>query len=167
MKVEAIVFESNTGFTKRYAELLSEATGLKAYERKSAGTYLKKGTAVLYMGWLMAGSVKGFRKARGRYRVRALAAVGMGSPSDKSSTDTVLKYQTAEMPAFYLHGGMDVSRLKGMYRFMMNNVAKAQENPKAAPAGETDDARRVRELVTHGGDFVKKENLEQIMAWIK
>ena len=31
-KPEAIVYTSNTGFTKRYADMLSEITGLKVYD---------------------------------------------------------------------------------------------------------------------------------------
>ena len=163
MKIEAIVYESNTGFTKKYAGLLSEATGLKAYERRTAGRYLKKGTAVLYMGWLMAGIVKGFNKARGRYAVSALAAVGMGGPSDKSSADTVAKYSTVEMPAFYLQGGLDISKLRGMYKFMMGNV----ENALRRKADKTEEELRMLDLAKNSGDFVKKENLEQILAWIQ
>jgi hypothetical protein len=167
VKVEAIVYESNTGFTRKYAELLSEATGLKVYERRTAGGSLKKGAAVLYMGWLMAGSVKGFKKACGRYRIKALAAVGMGSPSDKSSADTVQKYTTEDMPVFYLQGGLDVGKLRGLYKFMMSSAGKATENSPDTNDKMTDEERGKRDLFKNGGNFVKKENLEQLMAWIQ
>ena len=45
MKPTAIVYTSNTGFTARYAALLSEETGLPAYSIKDAGKNLAKGVS--------------------------------------------------------------------------------------------------------------------------
>lgn len=59
MKPSAILYNSNTGFTERYAKMLGEKTGLPVF---SAENPPKKGTAVIYMGWLMAGSVFGYKK---------------------------------------------------------------------------------------------------------
>jgi len=33
--IKAIVYESNTGFTQKYAELLAEKTGLPVYSHKN------------------------------------------------------------------------------------------------------------------------------------
>jgi hypothetical protein len=78
--MKAIVYTSKTGSTKRYAEMLSAETGLPAYALDGAGKKLAKGSEIIYMGWIMANSVKGYKKAAGRYAVRAVCAVGMGRP---------------------------------------------------------------------------------------
>ncbi len=79
MSPSAIVYASATGFTRRYADLLSERTGLPCF---ALGTVPgpDRGAAVLYLGWLCAGGIKGLRKARARYKVQAVCAVGMSLP---------------------------------------------------------------------------------------
>lgn len=161
MKAEAIVFESNTGFTKQYAGLLSEATGLPLYERK--GAKLRKGADIIYMGWLLAGSVKGYKKAARKYRVTALAGVGMGSPTDKSASDVVKKYGASDLPVFYLQGGFDKTKLRGLYKMMMGNI----DNIITKKAQKTEDELRMLEVIKNGTGFVKAENLESIISWIK
>ena len=74
--MKAIIYTSNTGSTERYARLL-EQTGLPAYSLTEAKEAVPAGEDVLYLGWIMAGSVKGYGAAAKRYRVRALCGVGM------------------------------------------------------------------------------------------
>ncbi len=87
MSPSAIVYASATGFTRRYADLLSERTGLPCFAL-GAVPGPDRGAAVLYLGWLCAGGIKGLRKARARYKVQAVCAVGM-SPAGTAYTDQV------------------------------------------------------------------------------
>ena len=87
--MNAIVYTSGTGYTAQYARLLSEQTGLPAHSLEEAGKSLPANSEILYLGWLMAGSVQDFRKARKRYRVRAVVGVGMGATG--SQLDDVRK----------------------------------------------------------------------------
>lgn len=59
--MDAIIYTTNTGSTERYARLLSHETGLPAYSAAEAGKYA--GAEIIYMGWIMAGSVKGYAAA--------------------------------------------------------------------------------------------------------
>lgn len=61
--MDAIIYTTNTGSTERYARLLSHETGLPAYSAAEAGEYISAGAGVIYMGWIMAGSVKGYAAA--------------------------------------------------------------------------------------------------------
>ena len=61
--MDAIIYTTNTGSTERYARLLSHETGLPAYPAANAGKYVSAGAEVIYMGWIMAGSVKGYAAA--------------------------------------------------------------------------------------------------------
>jgi hypothetical protein len=162
MKADAIIYQSYTGYTKAYAELLSQATDLPAYKRKTAGTAVKKGSAVFYMGWLMAGSVKGYKKASRKFKIAGIAAVGMSNPKDKAALDAVQKYELADLPVFYLQGGFDKTRLRGIYRFMMNTVGTSLSKKEK----KTEAELQMLDIVTNGADFVKKENLDSIISWI-
>ena len=61
--ISAIVYTTNTGTTKTYAEMLGEQIHLPVYALAEAKKKLEKGTTILYLGWIMAGSVKGYKEA--------------------------------------------------------------------------------------------------------
>ena len=58
--MQAIIYTTNTGSTQRYAQMLSQATGLPAYSLTQAGAQVPDGAAIIYMGWIAAGTVKGY-----------------------------------------------------------------------------------------------------------
>ena len=78
MNANSIVYTSNTGYTAEYARLLGEKTGLPVYALDEAEQKLAAGNCVIYLGWLMAGKVQGYKKAAKRYKVQAVCGVGMG-----------------------------------------------------------------------------------------
>lgn len=75
--MKAIVYTSNTGSAAQYAALLAKETALPVYALAEAVKKLPRGTEILYVGWLMAGTVKGYKKAAKRFAVQAVCAVGM------------------------------------------------------------------------------------------
>ena len=75
--MKAIVYTSHTGHTQRYAQLLAERTGVPAYSMKEAREKLRPKDEIFYMGWLMAGTVKGVQAAMDRYTIRGAAIVGV------------------------------------------------------------------------------------------
>lgn len=62
--MKAIIYTSNTGFTRKYAQMLSEKLSLPAYnaglgeDKKS----LSKSDDVIYMGWISANKIEGLKK---------------------------------------------------------------------------------------------------------
>ena len=82
--MNAIIYTTNTGSTARYAELLARATGLPAYSLAEAKSAVSTGAEVIYLGWIMAGLVKGYAVAAKRYRVCAMLTTRRGLNSLKS-----------------------------------------------------------------------------------
>ena len=87
--MNAIIYTTNTGSTECYARLLTQKTGLPAYSLAEAKKRVFAGTEIIYLGWIMAGSVKGYAEAAKRYRVRAVCGVGMGQTG--TQTDSIRK----------------------------------------------------------------------------
>lgn len=85
--MKAIVFESKTGNTKSYAEILGQKTGLPVYHHKEASKHLNKQDEIIYMGWLFASSVKGYKKAAENYNVKAVCGVGMRRACEEALKD--------------------------------------------------------------------------------
>ena len=149
--LSAIVYTSQTGFTRRYAEMLAQKTGLPACEL--GGPAPARGTSVLYLGWLRAGGVQGLAKARRRWDVKGVCAVGMSpEPNGKVLGDPVL-------PAFYLRGGYAPERLTGLYRPMMSLMSRMVSKASA----EDEGARAMQEAFAKGGDWVSAEQLSPVL----
>ena len=58
-----IVYESKTGFTKRYAEMLAAKTGMKVY-RVNELSKIDKKEEIVFLGWMKVGRIQGLKKVR-------------------------------------------------------------------------------------------------------
>ena len=163
--MDAIIYTTNTGSTGQYAKLLAQETGLPAYSLAEAKKWVFAGAEVIYLGWIMAGSVKGYAEAAKRYRVRAVCAVGMGQTG--TQTDSVRKKSAvpADIPLFTLQGNFDVKKLHGIYRLMMEIMVKTAGKVLAEKKDRTPEEDDMLDMMLHSGERVKAENLSAILDW--
>ena len=122
--IKAIVYTSNTGTTREYARLLSETITLPYYSFSEAQDKLKKQTEIIYLGWLMAGTIKGYKEAKKDYKICAVCGVGMGRTGTQVEEITKKANISEEIPVFTLQGGFDLKKLTGAYKFAMNTMVK-------------------------------------------
>nr|MDD6335611.1 hypothetical protein [bacterium] len=122
--MDAILYRSNCGHTQRYAHMLSDKTGLPVYEWKQAGARVPAGAHVLYMGWMRAGSLVGYKKAARRYAVDAVCAVGMAPSLNAEQAGQAGKSLSLSCPVFYLQGGFEADKLTGIYRMAIKAMQK-------------------------------------------
>lgn len=165
--MKAIVYTSNSGFTKHYAELLAAETGLSVYELKTARRKLNAGEEIIYLGWLMAGNVKGYREAAKRYRIKAACGVGMACPSDKLVDEIRETHKIADAEVFYLQGGFDMNKLHGVYKFMMKSMAKTLGKSLEAKPDKTAEEVEMLDMYKNGRDMVRPENLSGVIVWYR
>ena len=162
--MNAIAYTTNTGSTKRYAELLARETGLPAYSMAEAERSVPTGAEIIYLGWIMAGSVKGYAAAK-RWSVRAVCAVGMGRTG--TQTDSVRKKSAipASIPVFTLQGNFDVKKLRGVYRLMMELMVKTAGKSLAAKPDRTPEEDDMLDMMLNGGQRIGIENLRAVLDW--
>ena len=159
--MKAVVYTSNTGFTKEYAEMLKNKLRLPLYELDVATKELEKGTEIIYMGWLFASSVKGYKKAARRFKIKAVCGVGL------ADTGCLLKEVRKAIslpeatPLFTIQGGMRLSKLKGINKSMIKMLTKVFANKR----NPTDEDKRMVELLTTEASYVKEENLSSFFEW--
>ena len=165
MKSDAIVYTSNTGYTRQYAALLGEKTGLPVYSLEDAREKLIQGKHILYLGWLMAGKVKGYSDAAKRYRIDAVCGVGMGASGSQIQDVRKTNGFPAELPIFTLQGGFDIHRLRGVYKLMMTVMVKTVGKGLAEKKDRTSDEDAMLEMMLHGGNYVREENLKAVLEW--
>ena len=161
--MKAIVYTSNTGYTKEYAEILSEKTSLPVYSLDKAAKNIEQGTPVIYLGWLFANSVKGYKKAAKLFDIAAVCGVGLCDTGTMVSDVRKAIALPKDIPLFTMQGGMDIGRLHGMNKFMIEMFIKRL----AGKADRSQDEERALELARKGGNLVSEENTAAFMAWYK
>lgn len=161
MRPEAIVYTSNTGNTEKYAKMLAEKLNLCVYSIDQAKKELPKGASIIYLGWLIAGKIKDLSKARRRYRIVAVGAVGLGATGTLAEGLRRSNKIGDEIALFELQGGMDHAKLKGIYKTMIDTLIKMLSKKK----DRTEDETAMLEMIKAGGDFTREENLEGIASW--
>ena len=163
--MNAIIYTTNTGSTERYARLLAQKTGLPVYSLAEAKKRVFAGAEAIYLGWIMAGSVKGYAEAAKRYQVRAVCGVGMGQTG--TQTDSVRKKSAvpAGIPLFTLQGNFDVKKLHGIYRPMMEIMVKTAGKGLAEKSDRSMEEDNMLDMMLHGGKRVKEENLSTVLDW--
>ncbi len=162
-----IVYTSNTGFTQQYATLLGEATGNAVYSLQEAKKTLPRGTRAIYLGWLMAGHISGLDKANRHLAIHAACGVGLSLPS-RQVLDTMAKANgVRNAPLFYLPGGYDPSKLKGIRRTMLNMVLGGIRQKLAAKSSRTEEDYRQLEIITKGGSLVDVAHIQPLLKWLE
>lgn len=163
--MNAILYTTNTGSTQRYALLLAQAIGLPAYSLVEAKKCLSPDAEVIYLGWIMAGRIQGFREAAKHCKIRAVCAVGMGKTG--TQTDELRKKNTVppEIPLFTLQGNFAIQKLHGVYRLMMELMVKTAGKALSAKQDSTPEEDDMLDMMLHGGERVQPEHLRAVLAW--
>lgn len=167
MDANSIVYTSNTGYTAEYARLLGEKTGLPVYSLAEAEQKLAAGNRVIYLGWLMAGKVQGYKKAAKRYKVQAVCGVGMGGTGSQLQEVRKANAIPEKTPLFTLQGGFDIQKLSGVYKLMMTIMVKTAGKGLAEKQDRTTDEDVMLEMLTQGGSRVSADNLAEVLAWVE
>lgn len=163
--MKAIVYTTNTGSTKKYAEMMSNTLSLPLYNAESAKRELPKNSEVIYLGWIMAGKVKGYKSVIKKFNVICVCAVGMGKTGTQIKEIREKNYISGNIPLFTLRGNFDVNKLRGVYKSMMNIMLKTAGKAllnKEDRTGEEDD---MLDMMINGKDKVSFGNLKDFIDW--
>jgi menaquinone-dependent protoporphyrinogen IX oxidase len=175
MKNTVIIYGSQYGTTKRYAEYLSEMTGIEAVAFKEAKD-IDKYDRVIFMGALYAGSVLGLKKTVSKMSPKqelVIVTVGLVDPNDPENIDYIRHSIKERIPAdlydetriLHLQGAIDYSHLSLKHRMMMAVIhSKLSKMPEEKLNTE---AKTI--LATYGKkeDFVDFKSLEKLGSVIQ
>lgn len=81
--------------------------------------------------------------------------------ADRQNIIEIVKINNVSEKIFYLQGGLDYTRLKGIKKIMLKMVAKSviKENRP--------EDKKLIDIFINGGNFVKEENLSEIVEFYK
>lgn len=163
--MEAIVYTSNTGSTAHYAKLLGHELGVPVYSAAEAKKTLPAGAEIIYLGWIMAGKVKGYPDAAKKYKLQAVCAVGMGQTGTQRKEIREKNGVPGKIPVFTLQGNFDVKKLHGMYRMMMDIMVKTAGKALENKADRSPEEEDMLDMMLHGGERVRIQNLRDVIDW--
>lgn len=170
-----ILYGSQYGTTKRYADELSRLTGLPAVSYEKA-VDLAGCEQIVYLGGLYAGGVKGLKQAVKKFPAGVrliLVTVGLADVQDEQNIENIRRSVRRQLPAgllqntvlFHLRGGIDYGKLSLPHRTMMTllyNHAK-----KLPPEQQNAETRAMIETFGTKVDFVDVAALGPVAAAIE
>lgn len=157
--LKAIVYKSNTGHTLQYAKMLSEKLEIPYYTIKEAKKCLKQEDEIIYLGWICATKICGLNKVRNKYQIKCCAGVGV-NPEGEEYTQKLKMANKMDKPLFYLRGGIDYTKLKGLKRKLLKMVGKAIEQENKP------EDKEMIEMFKKGANYVSENNLDEILKYM-
>lgn len=174
----AIVYCSQTGFTKRYAAWLSEELGCVATPFLERDQVDLAGIDILvFCSWFHAASIKGAKWLKKVMRDHpdidaiVLATGATPMPADMQLTPemeeafakTFPAADYPDLPHFYCQGGFDFERLGLPDKIAMRMFFKAKSNV----AKNNPEAAEMLRVMRAGFDGTKREYLEPVLAYLQ
>lgn len=109
------------------------------YSMKEAEKKVNSGAEIIYMGWIMAGKIKGYPEAARKYNIKAVCGVGMGQTGTQLTEVRAKNKIPQRIPLFTLQGTFDIRKLHGVYKMMMNVMVKTAGKALADKSDRTSE----------------------------
>ena len=149
-----IIYKSKTGHTERYARMLSKELNIPCYSHKDAK--VSENDEAIFLSYIYASKIMGLSKILKKYNVKVVIAVGALAYS-KDYLNTLKDANNIKLPFFYLRGGIDYSKLNFFFRNFLSIIGK----------GIAKDDKELLNLFKNGGDFVNKDNLKEVLNYLR
>ena len=173
-----IVYGSNYGTTKQYANELSRRTNMKVISFKQVNQQINDYDNIIYLGALYAGGVLGMSKTLKKLnnilnKKIIIVTVGLSDPTDEVNKNNIrnnIKNQiTKEVfekaKIFHLRGRIDYSELnfahKTMMKLLYNAVKSLPEEKQSA------EDRAVIETYNKKVNFIDFSSLDKIITEVQ
>ena len=170
-----IIYGSQYGTTKRYAQKFSEMTGIPSLSYEAAND-LTDCRLLVYFGGLYAGGLKGFRhiaKLLPEDMKPILVTVGLADVNDQENINNIRNSLKTQVPEtllsnaqiLHLRSGIDYEKLSFKHRTMMTLLHLKAKNPPEEK--KTAEDRAMIETFNSKVDFVDYHSLDQIIEAIR
>jgi hypothetical protein len=156
-----IVYQSKTGFTKKYADMLSEKSKLKVFPVREIAK-IPQDEEIIFLGWMKIGKIQGLNKLR-KYNVKAVCGSGTARTAEPDNETVIARNKIENIPFFYLRGGcFPLKELKGLDKIMMSMFIKMLKSLK----DKDEKTEESISMIQNGFNGVKEENLTPVVQWL-
>ncbi len=164
-----VIYNSQTGFTKRYAQWIAEATSADCFEfseakKKNLDAY----EAIIFGGWACAGGIsklKWFKSNLDKWIGKKLIAFCVGgSPMDSPDIEPALKRnfndsERKKVNVFYCPGGFNYEKMSASSKLMMKFFIKMLKTKK----NKTKAEEEMIKMISSSYDISNKKYIEPIL----
>ena len=168
-----VIYNSQTGFTKRYAQWIGEDLECECVELGDASKLdFDKYSTIIFGGWALAGSVsklKWFKNNMKKWNDKRLAVFCVGgSPNDNPEIEVAMKKWFTEeehkrVSIFYCQGGFNYEKMSAPSKAMMKMFVGALKAKK----DKTEEEKIMVEMIAKSYDISDKKYIEPIVKWAK
>ena len=171
-----VIYTSQTRFTKKYAEWITEQMSADLMEfseaKKKKNDFFAGYDAIVFGGWIMAGrtvKVNWFLSKADLWKDKKLAVFCVGgSPEDNPDVDLTLKNMLTDeqrkyIRAFYCQGGFNYGKMNGPSRLAMKMFVSALKNKK----DKTEDEKVMAEMIAKSYDISDIKYTEPLISYLK
>ena len=165
----AVIYNSQTGFTKKYAEWISEATGADCFE---IGTAKKQDfdryDAIVFGGWACAGrisKISWFKSNMDKWLDKMLVVFCTGgSPAESPEMEAFLSNNFSELEreklhVFYCPGGFNYDKMSAGSKWMMKMFQKMG----GVKQDKTEADMEMLKMISHSYDISDRKYIEPII----
>ncbi len=168
-----VIYNSQTGFTKRYAEWIAEAAGADCLELPDAKKKdLSAYEAIIFGGWACAGGISKlswFKNNIDKWADKKLIAFCVGaSPIENPEIEPALKKNFNEselqkVSIFYCPGGFNYEKMSAPSKLAMKMFIKALKAKK----DKTKEEQEMIKMISSSYDISDKKYIEPILECLK
>lgn len=172
MKHIAVIYKSNYGTTKQYAEWIAEALGADIIERSSARPErLMDYDIVVYGGGLYASGILGVELVtKNPCNKLVIFTVGLADPETTDYTGILEKNLPVELrksaKVFHLRGGIDYKKLSIVHRGMMAMMKKMTIGKKTDEE-LSEEERAFADTYGNQADFTNRQAIQPVIEYIR
>lgn len=169
----AVIYNSQTGFTKRYAQWIAKAAGADLFEISGAKKKdLDPYGTIVFGSWACAGSLNKlnwFKSNMDRWADKRLIVFCVGgSPIDSPDVKTALERMFTGSAAkrvrvFYCPGGFDYEKMSVPSKLMMKMFIKTLRAKK----DKTEAEEEMIEMISGSYDLSDKKYIGPILEYLK
>lgn len=167
-----VIYNSQTGFTKRYAQWLAEAADAECLELEAAKKHTYESyDAIVFGSWACAGGIsklKWFKSYMDKWEGKKLAVFCVGAgPADNPDISKALRgnfndAQWEKIKVFYCPGGFNYEKMSSTSKMMMKIFIKALRAKK----NKTEEEKGMVEMISHSYDISDRKYIEPILEYL-
>lgn len=168
-----VIYNSQTGFTKRYAEWIAEKSGADCYELSEAKKKnMDEYDTIVYGGWACAGGISKLGWFKGNInkwegKKLIVFCVG-GSPNDNPEIEPTLAKlfndeERKKVNVFYCQGGFNYEKMSAPSKLMM----KMFINSLKAKKDKTEEEKVMINMISSSYDISDVKYIDPILECLK
>ncbi len=170
-KKVVVIYKSNTGFTRKYSEWISDTLGCTAISLSEANSLkLNQYDIIIFGGGMHASKINGIKFIKDnlsafKNKQVIIFATGGTAPIPKE-IEKFRKNNIPEnesIPFFYFQSGINYEKMKGADKMLMNIFKFILKMSKS----KSDIERGTEEAIQNSYDYSSREQIEPLLKYVK